>query len=103
MSSRLQSLRALAEQQPSNTFVIYGLAMEYVNAGELEAAIVEFNRVLGINPDYAAAYYHAGQTLEKLGRPQDAAALYRNGIDATRRTGDAHAQSELQAALDILA
>jgi len=33
---------------------------------------------------------------------EEARALYERGIAATARTGDAHAQSELQAALDLL-
>ena len=102
MSSRLEVLKTMAEQDPQNTFVLYGLAMEYVKAGELDRAVEGFERVLAINPAYGAAYYHAGQALEKLDRPADAAQMYRRGIDATKRSGDAHTQSELQAALDIL-
>ena len=102
MSNRLDTLKTMAEQDPRNTFVLYGLAMEYINAGELPQAVEEFNRVLKVNPDYGAAYFHAGQTLEKLERTEDAAAMYRRGIEATIRSGDSHTRSELQAALDIL-
>jgi tetratricopeptide (TPR) repeat protein len=54
------------------------------------------------NPNYSAAYFHGGQTLEKLGRIDEARALYRRGIDVTGATGDAHTQSELRAALNLL-
>ena len=57
----------------------------------------------GVNPNYPAAYYHGGQTLEKLGRREDARALYRQGIEATTRIGDLHTRGEIQAALDLLA
>ena len=77
----------------------YGLAMELVKAGELERAAAEFEPVRQIDPSYAAAYYHGGQTLERLGRLDDARKCYSQGIDLT---ADAHARSELQAALDIL-
>jgi tetratricopeptide (TPR) repeat protein len=73
--------------------------MEFVKAGELEAAVVEFEAIAAANPGYSAAYYHGGQAMEKLGRLDDARDLYRRGIS---QTGDPHASAELQAALDIL-
>jgi hypothetical protein len=50
----------------------------------------------------AAAYFHGGQALEKLGRIEDARAMYQTGIETTSRTGDQHTKSELQGALDML-
>lgn len=73
--------------------------MEYVNSGSLEEALAEFVTILNTDPAYSAAYFHGGQTLEKLGRLDEARQFYRRGIAAT---GDAHARSEMQAALDIL-
>jgi tetratricopeptide (TPR) repeat protein len=101
-ANRLEVLRNLVAQDPANNFVRYGLAMEFVNSGALEQAVEEFEALLGANPDYAAAYFHGGQTLEKLGRIEEARAMYRRGIEATTRTGDEHTRSELQAALDLL-
>jgi len=59
----------------------------------------EFEAVLVTDPGHSAAYYHGGQTLEKLGRLDDAREFYRRGIAATR---DPHALGELEAALSIL-
>ena len=73
--------------------------MEYVNHGEWARAIPEFEAVLATDPAYAAAYYHGGQTLEKLGDLDQAREFYRRGIAAAR---DPHALGELQAALSIL-
>ncbi len=98
-SSRIEVLRQLLEQNPASTFARYGLAMEYVQAGELEPAMAEFRTVIAADPAYSAAYFHGGQTLEKLGRTNDARELYRRGIEATR---DGHARGEMQAALEIL-
>jgi tetratricopeptide (TPR) repeat protein len=100
--NRLETLKQLVAQDPNNSFVRYGLAMELVNSGDLRAGVAEFQAILGVNPDYAAAYFHGGQTFEKLGDFDRARELYRSGIEATTRTGDAHTRSELQAALDIL-
>ena len=102
LMNRLEILKSMVEQNPNDSFSRYGLAMEYANSGSLEKAVEEYEFLLGFNPDYAAAYYHAGQALEKLGQIDDARKMYQRGLDVTRRIGDAHTNSEIQAALDIL-
>jgi len=100
--NRLEVLQGMVAQNPKDSFSRYGLAMEYANTGSLDKAVEEYNSLLSFNPDYAAAYYHGGQALEKLGRLDDARGMYQRGLEATRRIGDGHTHSELQAALDIL-
>jgi tetratricopeptide (TPR) repeat protein len=73
--------------------------MEYVKSGDFESAVREFETLLQADAAYSAAYFHGGQTLEKLGRLEEARGYYQRGIEVTR---DPHARSELQAALDIL-
>ena len=102
MSDRLEVLKNMVAQNPNDSFARYGLAMELANSGDLEHAIQEYQALLAVNPSYAAAYYHGGQALEKLGRREDARALYRQGIEATARIGDLHTRSEIKAALDLL-
>ena len=102
MSGRLETLRGLLEQDPANSRFRYMLAMELVSMGDLETAIAEFTALLEKDPTYGAGYYHGGQTFEKLGRVADAREIYRRGIVATGQSGDAHTQSELQGALDLI-
>ncbi len=99
---RLEILKQFVEANPTDCFSRYGIAQEYAKRGEHENAIEQFNKIIEINPDYQAAYYHAGKTLEKLGRAPDAADIYRKGIELAGRSGDAHARSELEAALEEL-
>ena len=101
-TNRIEALQAMLEQNPANTFARYGLAMELMKNGDFQSAVVEFRALLQHNPDYAAAYFHGGQALEKLGEVEQARALYEQGIQVTSRTNDAHTRSELQAALDLL-
>jgi Tfp pilus assembly protein PilF len=93
----------MLEQKPEDGFARYGLAMEYVRSGELETAVEEFARLLSYNPGYAAGYFHGGQTMEKLGRTEEARELYRKGIEVTTASGDEHTRSELMGALGMLA
>ncbi len=92
----------MVAQNPADAFARYGLAMEFIKSGELAHAVAEFRALLENNPNYAAAYFHGGQALEKLGDVEQARELYEKGIQVTMRTGDQHARSELQAALDML-
>ena len=101
-NSRLEILKSMVERNPADGFSRYGLAMEYRNAGDLEAAVAEFWALIAADPGYGYAYYHGGQTLERLGRPAEAREMYLRGVQAAVRKGDRHAQSELQAALDLL-
>lgn len=101
-TNRMEVLKSMLAQNPRDTFARYGLAMELVKNGELEAAVAEFKALLDANPDYAAAYFHGGQAFEKLARVEDARSMYMQGIQAAARIGDRHAQSELEAALELL-
>jgi tetratricopeptide (TPR) repeat protein len=97
--NRTEILKQMLDADPGNSFARYGLATEHKNAGDLEAAVREFDVLLERDANYSAGYFHGGQTLEKLGRLDEARDYYRRGLAVTR---DAHARGELQAALDIL-
>ncbi|MDQ1470826.1 MAG: hypothetical protein QOJ99_2306 [Bryobacterales bacterium] len=101
-SNRVEILKSMLEQKPDDGFARYGLAMEYVRLGELDTAVEEFARLLSYSPGYAAGYFHGGQTMEKLGRIEEARELYRKGIEVTTASGDEHTRSELMGALGML-
>jgi Tfp pilus assembly protein PilF len=101
-STRLDLLKSMVEQNPTDSFVRYGLAMEYRNSGDMAAAIAEFRALIASHPDYSAAYFHGGQTLERLGQTDNARTMYLEGIEASTRKGDFHTRNEIQAALDML-
>lgn len=102
MPDRVDALKEMLAEDPANSFARYGLAIEYMKAGNLEGAAAEFRALLDRDPNYAAAYYHGGQTLERMGLIEDAREMYERGIAATTRSGDSHTRGELQAALDLL-
>ncbi|HEV2687772.1 MAG TPA: tetratricopeptide repeat protein, partial [Bryobacteraceae bacterium] len=87
-ANRMEILKEMVAQNPRDAFARYGLAMEFANTGDLAQAVVEYRALLEHNPDYAAAYFHGGQALEKMGQVDEARDMYRNGIEATARTGD---------------
>lgn len=102
MPSRIEMLTAVLTQNPKDTFARYGLAMEHSNAGDLESALAEFNRLLEFDPDYSAAHFMAAQALAKAGRTDEARRYLQDGIAAAIRKGNRHAQNEMSAMLDEL-
>ncbi len=101
-TTRLDILKEMVARNPSDSFARYGLAMEYRKQGDLAAAIAEFRALMATDPDYTAAYYHAGQALELAGRLLEAREVYSRGIETAKRKGDSHAAAELEGALDLL-
>src|SRR6185312_9036066 len=70
--SRIEALTEMLAHDPANAFARYGLAIEYSNSGQLDLAIVEFQKLLAAHPDYTAGYFMAAQTLAKCDRQDDA-------------------------------
>jgi len=99
---KIAMLTQILEQNPNDAFARYGLAMEYVSSGNAETALSEFTRLIELNPDYVPAYQMSAQTLAKLGRDEEAIVRLRSGLEASQRTNNHHAASEMGALLDEL-
>ena len=78
-------LAELLTQDPNNVLARYGLAMEYSNSGEFDRAFGEFQTLLAANPDYAAGYFMAAQTLVKAKRNEEAKKMLEESPLPTRR------------------
>ena len=99
---RLDKLKRLVEEDPSNSFALYGIAMEYRSRGELERAAQTFEDLLTRFPRYRAAFLQQGLTLAALGEIGPAREVYEQGIRICESSGDAHAVAELREALEQL-
>ncbi len=96
---RVAWLNEILSRNPSDAFARYGLAMEYSKAGEVERALEEFSKLLTAQPDYTAGYFMAAQTLAKADRLAEARTMLTDGIASAKRTGNEHAQSEMEGML----
>jgi predicted Zn-dependent protease len=90
----------ILEQNPTDAFTRYGLAMAYAAEDKIDAALTEFSTLIGHSPDYVPAYQMSAQTLIKLGRTEEAAARLHEGIAAANRTHNQHAVAEMEAMRD---
>jgi predicted Zn-dependent protease len=99
---RVALLNEVLSQNPSDAFARYGLAMEYSKTGEIERALEEFGKLLATHPDYTAGYFMAAQTLAKADRTEEAKKMLGDGIASAKKTGNGHAQAEMEAMLGEL-
>ena len=96
---RIATFTSFIEQSPDDPFPRYGLAMEHRKQGDLEQAQTVFDELQRKFPEYVALYLMSGNNLHSLGRTEDAAAMYRSGIEVCGRVGNSHAKGELAEAL----
>jgi predicted Zn-dependent protease len=101
-SKRLEFLQKVTATPAADAFAWYGLAMEYRTLGRHDEALAAFESLRSRSPEYVPMYLMCGQMLEQMGRAADARTWMTAGIEAARAKGDAHAASELEAALGTL-
>jgi tetratricopeptide (TPR) repeat protein len=100
--SRIAALKEVLSANPDDAFARYALGLEYSGAGETDAALAEFQRLLASHPDYTNGYFMAAQTLARADRNDEARALLQQGIESARRTRNQHALAEMEGMLDEL-
>ena len=96
---RVATFKSFIAKSPGDPFPRYGLAMELKGQGDLDGAWNVFQQLLAEFPDYVASYLMAGGTLVAMGRKDDAANVYRRGVEVATQRGDQHSRGELESAL----
>lgn len=99
MMSRIEVFREMAQQQPDDAMIWYGLASEYTKLERWSEGAEALARVVTLNPDYTAAFQMLGTTLMKLGKPVEARRAWTEGIEAANRTGAWKARQHMEGLL----
>lgn len=80
---------------PQDVFLRYSLAMELDKEGDNSASLAKFAELTRENPSYVPAFFMAAQQLTRLERVDEARTFLRDGIEAARQQGNAHAAGEM--------
>ncbi len=97
--SRIEIFEKMAEAQPSDAMVWYGLGTEYLKLEDWLKAASALRRVIEINPDYTAAYQMLGTALSNAGQRDAAREAWQEGIGAANRTGAWKARAHMEGLL----
>jgi predicted Zn-dependent protease len=99
---RLLLEQSLAED-PADTFLRYGLAVQCLREGDTEEGGERLRALIADHPeDQVAAYQQLGQSYLESGESDRAAETLRAGIERAQRRGDWHAAAEMEGLLATL-
>jgi predicted Zn-dependent protease len=86
-ASRIDALRSLLDRRPDDGRLRFGLAVEYLNAGQVEEGARELQTYLDSHDDEGNGWGRLAEAFVELGRTEDARAAWERGIEAAMRYG----------------
>lgn len=93
--SRREKIEALLRDEPGDVFLRYSLALELESAGDWQACLDILEELGRGSPPYVPALQMAGQFLAARDLIEEARRALREGIEAARGQGNAHAAGEM--------
>jgi len=94
-SPALESFERMLASGKDSALLRYSLGNEHLKADDPATAAVHLERAVALDPRYTAAWKLYGKALAAAGRPGDALAAYRAGIEVARERGDRQAEKEM--------
>jgi len=102
MKSRIEQLQEFLKDDINDSFLKYGLALEYVRVKENDTAKDCFLKLIKEDKNYLASYYQLGKLYESQNEVEKAMGIYKNGIEIAKKIEDAKTLLELQEAYNML-
>lgn len=99
MNDRIKMLQEYIQDDSSDTFSRYALALEFAKEGELSKAIELLKQLRLIDEDYLALYYQLGKLLQQIGLLEEAVMVFKSGIVIAQKQQNHHTEKELKGAL----
>jgi Tfp pilus assembly protein PilF len=102
VKNRLESLLTLYKNDPSDSFLMYGIALEYISLNELDKAEEYLKNLLEKDPSYIPGYMQLGRVLENQNKTDEAKTVYIKGIKTAKNSRDKKSANEMEGFLDDL-
>lgn len=102
MIPRIDQLLELLQKEPTDSFLNYGLALEYAKLGDKEKAIEIIEAILCRDENYLGAYYQLGQLYEQTNQLEKAREVYSKGISIANNQKNNRTLGELNTALMLI-
>lgn len=102
-SAKRLALETSLAEDPRDTFLRYGLAMQCLRDGETDEGRQRLKDLIADHPDESvAAYQQLGQSFAETDELEQARYWLELGISKAHMRGDTHAAAEMQGLLDTL-
>jgi tetratricopeptide (TPR) repeat protein len=95
-TTRLDKLLDFLKNEPTDPFLHYALATEYLRLNQTDNALNYYEGLVKHHADYVGTYYHLGKLYEALNRKPDAIKTYEQGMAVAKNARNQHAFNELQ-------
>ncbi len=99
--SRIELLEKFIEEDPSDPFNYYALAMEYLQTNPAKAGKL-LDEILINHPDYLPVYYTAGTLYAELANEVKALEILNKGVELAKIKSDFKTLRELKSAIQNL-
>jgi tetratricopeptide (TPR) repeat protein len=94
-SAALESFERMLASGKDSALLRYSIGNEHAKLRDFEAASDSLARAVAMDPGFTAAWKLYARSLVETGRPAEALAAYRRGIDVARDKGDRQAEREM--------
>ncbi len=94
-SAALASFERMLAAGRDSALLRFSIGNEHVKAGDWASAAAPLAAAVAMDPQFTAAWKLYARALQETGRPAEALAAYRTGIDVARRKGDRQAEKEM--------
>ncbi len=95
-NDRLEQLRTMLAEEPSDLFIRYAIALELRSRGSMEEAVTALQGLLRDAPDHVPSYYQLALFQADLGSMEDAIATCERGMVQAGAVDDRKALAELK-------
>jgi hypothetical protein len=95
MPTRREKIEAMLADDPADTFLRYSLALELAKEADHNRSLALLGELSTDDTPYVPAFFMAAQQLAQLNRVTEARSFLRDGIEAARAQGNAHAAGEM--------
>lgn len=97
--NKISRLAKNIQQDPSDTFSKFALALELLKDDRVEKAQLLFEAILKQDPDYLGVYYHLGKLYQHREMYSLAKEMFSKGIEVAEKKNESRTKSELSEAL----
>lgn len=97
--TRKETLIKMLDEDPKDSFLMYALGKEFEREGDDPEALIWFEKLIQLNPNYTGVYYHLASLHIRQQNINEARLVLNQGIEICTREQAHHDLTELKGLL----